>query len=85
VEEAVVAVYQDLMRILALAIQDNPEVVVVVGQEHRIMKCQEVPVTKDTVVLPHFISMVVLGEEWVKLVKLIVGDYQQKEVMVRTL
>ena len=78
-EEVVVVVFQDLIRILVLAIQDNPEVVVVVGQEHRIMKCLEVLVTKDTVVVLLFIFMVDLVEEWVKQVKLMVGVYQQKE------
>jgi hypothetical protein len=59
--------------------------VVEVGQVLQVVSKLEGQVIKDMVVEPHFISMEVRVEEWVKLAKLIVGDYQQKEVMVRTL
>jgi hypothetical protein len=76
-----VAEFQDLILTQAQQTQDNLVVVVVVGLEPQTMNPVEDQVIKDMVVVLLFISLQVQVEEWVKQVKLMVGVYQQREVM----
>jgi hypothetical protein len=85
VEEVVVAVFQDLILTQAQQTQDNLVVVVVVGLEPQTMNPVEDQVIKDMVVVLLFIFMLVQVVEWAKQVKLMVGVYQQKEVMEQML
>jgi hypothetical protein len=83
VVEVEVVEFQDLMVKLAQQMLDSLVVVVEVGAVPQVVSKVEGQVIKDMVVQPHFISMEVRVEEWVKQVKQIVGVYQQEEVMVR--